>query len=387
MVGHALREIAEAGVDPHLAIGVEPGRIQVDATFELPVDADPVGAGIPPVAVRIPESGAVSRADHETAGLVADRVVRCIGERPERVLADVHAGGIDVVFRAGRGVLQVIAPVVPVHPRAFDIRRDAGVAVVQAEALPAVIGGVGAQQRQWPGEESHALAFTFGCLVERQIELRTVDREHVGRIPVQVDLAVVILEQTRVPRTGWQVARLHTVFMAFRHRAGNPRQHACPEMPAAMCRVGGIQQRPRPHRRFHQEQLAIRDQGGRCNGSRERPLVRLHERPAHQVVGTPVTIRQRQEQVVRTLVAHDRGVRAGAVRDALVHLLVVVTVVDVERIDPGAATSRRDCGRHERAGKRQREAGPQHHLLPDSPHASSMCSRPRRCKHCLRNPA
>ena len=180
MIGHALRKVAETGVDPHLAVRVEAGGEQVDAPLEPPVQAHPHGAAVPPVAMRVLESGTVAGADGEAAGLVADRIVRRIGERSERLAADVHAGGVHVVFGTGRAVLQVVAVAVPVHPGALDVGLDAAVGMVLAEALPAVRGRIGLEQGDRLGDEAHPLAFAFVGVVERQVDLRAVQRKDVG---------------------------------------------------------------------------------------------------------------------------------------------------------------------------------------------------------------
>src|SRR6185312_2461722 len=238
VVRHPLREIAEAGIDPHLPVLVEPGGKQIDAPFESPVDAHPHRATVPEVAVRVFERRAMARADHETTRLVADRVVRRIGEGAERALADVDTGRVDVVFGTRRAVLQVVAAVVLVHPRALDVGRDTRVAMVLAEAFPAMHRRIGAQQRHRLADEFHALAFTLGLLIEREIELRAVDRKHVGRVPVQIGFAVVVLEQAGVPRTRRQVTRLHLQFVPGPYRARDRWQQTRPEIPAAVYRIG-----------------------------------------------------------------------------------------------------------------------------------------------------
>src|SRR6185436_14311620 len=105
-------EITEAGVDVHLTVGIETCRVQRDPPLEVPVVADPRSARVPPVAEHVLESVAVSSAVNEPAGLVANRIVRCIGEGTERIAAGIDSRGVDVVFGAGGAVLQVVSPVV-----------------------------------------------------------------------------------------------------------------------------------------------------------------------------------------------------------------------------------------------------------------------------------
>ena len=50
----------------------------------------------------------------------------------------------------------------------------------------------------------------------------------------------------------------------------------------------------------------------------------------------PVTVSQSLEEIVSALVIDDRGVGAGPVGDAVVDLLEIVPVIDVQRVDVGA---------------------------------------------------
>src|SRR5689334_1940447 len=101
-----MRKVTEARVDVELAVGVEPRRVQTDASLEVPVHPDPRRARVPPVAVHVLEGVAMSRARDETTRLVRDRIVRRVGEGAERIAADVGTRRVDVVLRAGRAVLE-----------------------------------------------------------------------------------------------------------------------------------------------------------------------------------------------------------------------------------------------------------------------------------------
>src|SRR5436853_3507747 len=118
-----MRKISEAGVDVELAILVEARGMESDAALEIPVHRNPWRPCIPPVAVEILKRIAVARALDEPTRLVCYGVVRCIRKRAEWTITDVHARRIDVVLGARRAVLEIVAPVVLCHPRAFDERR------------------------------------------------------------------------------------------------------------------------------------------------------------------------------------------------------------------------------------------------------------------------
>ena len=134
-----MRKIAEARVDIHLTVGIETRRVHPNAALEVPVDGNPRRAGVPPIPVDILERVAVSGALHKSARLVRDRIVRCIGEWAERIVADINAVGVHVVLGAGRTVLEIVAPTMLRHPRAFHEWLDRRVAVVLTESLPPVL--------------------------------------------------------------------------------------------------------------------------------------------------------------------------------------------------------------------------------------------------------
>src|SRR6185436_11111672 len=122
-----------------LTVGIEACGVQRYPPLEVPIVADPRSASVPPVAEHVLESVAVTRAVNKPAGLVANRIVRRIGEGSQRIAAGIDARGVDVVFGAGGAVLQVVSPVVLRHPRAFDVWIHSSVAVILPEPLPAVV--------------------------------------------------------------------------------------------------------------------------------------------------------------------------------------------------------------------------------------------------------
>src|SRR5947209_12629102 len=133
-----MREITESGVDVHRAVGVEAGGVQPDPSLEIPVHGDPGRSRVPPVPVDILEGVPVACALNESARLVRDWIVRRIGKWPEWAVPDVRTGCVDVVLRAGRAVLQVIAAGVLRHPGALDERRDRRLPMILAKPLPAM---------------------------------------------------------------------------------------------------------------------------------------------------------------------------------------------------------------------------------------------------------
>jgi hypothetical protein len=163
-------------------------KLQLTPTQEAPVFHQ--------IAVAVREGGAVARPVDEAAGLVADRAVRGVFERPQRRGADIQAGGGGVVAGPRRRVLQVVAVADLVHPGAveegFD-RRAVGQAagMVLTEPLPAVMVGVEGQQGRGRVHPLHR---------RDRIDLRAVQGRDVGRAPVDVPFAVVVDEQVRAPR-------------------------------------------------------------------------------------------------------------------------------------------------------------------------------------------
>src|SRR5881409_1177588 len=131
-----MRKVAEARIDVHLTVGIKAGGVEPDATLEIPVHADPRRARVPPVTVDVLERVAVAGTLHESAGLVRHRIVRRIGERPEGISGRGDARRVDVVLGTRRAVLQVIAPAVLRHPRAFDVRMDGRIAMIPTKSFP-----------------------------------------------------------------------------------------------------------------------------------------------------------------------------------------------------------------------------------------------------------
>src|SRR5882672_12454528 len=129
-----MREVTKARVDIHLPVAVEARRMEADAALEVPVHPDPRRPRTPPVTVQVLERVAVSGALHESARLIRDGIVRRVRERAEGIVADVDAGRIDVVFGAGRAVLEVVAAAVLRHPGAFDEGMDRRIAMILPKA-------------------------------------------------------------------------------------------------------------------------------------------------------------------------------------------------------------------------------------------------------------
>ena len=107
-------------------------------------------------------SGAVDEATRP----VGNRVVRRVRKGAERAVADVGAVRVDVVFRAGRCVLQVVLAAVLGHRGALDEGLDR-IAVILTEALPAVLRGTELQQLARPGDVREATM---------RVELDPIDR-------------------------------------------------------------------------------------------------------------------------------------------------------------------------------------------------------------------
>src|SRR6185503_12015284 len=97
------------------------------------------------VAMKILERVAMPRTLNEAAGLVRNRIVWRVRERTQRIIRRVNASPVDIVFRSGRTVLQIVAPVVLGHVRTFDERIDRS-AMILTKALPSVSCGIQFEQ-------------------------------------------------------------------------------------------------------------------------------------------------------------------------------------------------------------------------------------------------
>ena len=356
-----VREVAEARRRPHLPVRLELRREQVDPSLERPVGAEPRRAGIPPIAVIVLEGGAVPGALDEPARLVGDRIPRRVSPGAERRFRGVGAVGIGVVLGARRAILEIIGAADLGHPRPFHERRDRGAVgkparMVLPEPFPAVPVGV---------EAEHLLRRPLvDELAVPELDLEPVEREDVGRVPVEIPFAVIVEEQRRVPRAGRNLAGLHLVLFARADLSGQPR-HAAHEIvePAGLGRVGDVD-RPRLHHRGHEiEPLAVRPGGGRDEAV-ILPSARRDEGPVDQIGRTPVTVGERLEEIIGPLVPHDYRIGTGAVRDALVHLLEIVAVIDVDRVGVGALARLRARRGGDQRGERDRQGGGLEHRKP-----------------------
>ena len=77
---------------------------------------------MPEASLLILHGGAVSCAGQESARFVGIRIVFRQFKRSHRGVSHIDTVGIGIVLGAGRRILQVIFPLMLVHPGAFDIR-------------------------------------------------------------------------------------------------------------------------------------------------------------------------------------------------------------------------------------------------------------------------
>ncbi len=320
-------KVAEARRHGHLPVRVEFGRVDDDPPLHSPIVADPARAAVPPIAAVVLERGPVPCPFGEPAWPVGDRVVRCVSERPERLVRRVDAVRVHVELRARRSVLQVIAAAVLGHPRPLHV-RGAGLAglpagaMVLSEPLPAVPVRVKRQHRR-------GLALVR-LLAVTEADLLPVHRKHVRRAPVEVPLTVIVLEQGGVPRSRRHFAGLHFGRVLV-HRA-RQRRHASDEE----VELAGVRRAARQdgaglrHRRLDDDPGPVRPHR-RCDDAPHRPAARRDERPVDHVGGAPVAVRERQEEVIDALVVDDRRVRPGAIGGAVIDLLEIVAVIEVDR--------------------------------------------------------
>src|SRR5687768_6058848 len=236
--------------------------MQADTPLEIPVDADPGCAGVPPVSVYVLKRVAVSGSLYESTRLVCDGIVWRICEWPERIVTQVDAGGVDVVLRTRCAVLQVIASGMLRHPRAFHVWTDC-VAMVLAKSFPAMAFGLETEQplrRSLVGE-------TVGL-----VELDDMKRIRVGRIPVQKPaLRVAVVKELGIPWTGLHRVRLceRARFILARH--GQPGQQTIVEFHTTLCRLREHENRKRARRAWQQVNSVPHCQHCRCNDIRDRP--------------------------------------------------------------------------------------------------------------------
>ena len=221
--------------------------------------------------------------------------------------------------------------------------------------------GIECEQRARLTDVTHALG---------HVEFDAVQRERVGRTPVQVPATVVVPEERRVPRTGRNLRRLRIAvapsgqadIAAGRDRIRQFRQHARQEIEPPPGGIARHQHGPwREQRTHHQHAVAIGDHRRRDHAV-ERPAIGGDESPVDQIGRAPVAIGQGLEQIVGVAVAHDHRVGARAIGDPQAFLLEVVAVIDIQRIGVGlpCVVPRRRRTRHCQRGQ-QRHA---HTSLP-----------------------
>src|SRR5256714_3439946 len=174
--------------------------MQSDATLEVPVNSNPRCPGVPPVAVDVLKSVAVSGALYDSARLVRNRIVRGVSERAKGFVAHVHASRVNVVFSTRRAVLQIVSPTVFGHPRALNERSDRRVTMVLTESLPSVFLRI---------ETEQPVRCPFVCEMLRLIELDDVEWIDVRRVPIEKPaLGVRIVEELGIPWTWLHRVRL-----------------------------------------------------------------------------------------------------------------------------------------------------------------------------------
>ena len=189
---------------------------------------------MPVVAVLVLDGAAVARALGKAARLGGIRVARLQRERPQRGIAHIDAVGIGVVLGGGAGVLQVVFAAVLCHKGALDVGLADGVKHLdQLFLVETAAGGQAFGQVQVACDRVDErleravdkallligdLAVLAGALVAESVgvlkdqlpaladglhrggvHLDAVDGVGVAAAPVQVDPAVVVLEQVGVP--------------------------------------------------------------------------------------------------------------------------------------------------------------------------------------------
>ena len=320
------------------------------------VDGDAHGRRVPEASLLVPHGRAVARAGQEAAGLVGIRIVFRQPEGTERALAHIDAVGIGVVLCAGRGVLEIILPLMLVHPRALDIGlvrehpADQGAhvsgkmflryalgfhkslilrldrvrgsrqrAVVLADALVADFVGMVLHNGDLFGLRKHRLG----------IELDAPDRRLVGAAPVKIHAPVVIEKEVRIPE---REAALELLIGAVQDILRTPAV-------AVVLPVGGTEVYPVPDH-AHVRRVVV-----------ERQIIRQAAvLPVHEIVRDPDAQRHGGEDVVASLEEDHRGIgrlAADLQRAALAGVGVeLVAVVDVDGITIILHSDTLPCPRH-----------------------------------------
>ena len=206
-IGVPVRIVAESGTAIHYAVVIECRRIKTDAALKLVFKREHTGRHMPIVAFKVAEGAAVAATLHESAGFVAHRVMTLVGERTERRIAYVDAIGVYLKFRARSTVLEVVFAVIFGHRSAFGKRSERHfVVVVHSEAFPAVFFRM-----------KHHHIVNFAYRVETiAAQLNRLERIFVARTVVEIQAAVVVEEEIRVPPG--QNAAIHHLFEFTRLR-------------------------------------------------------------------------------------------------------------------------------------------------------------------------
>ena len=232
---------------------------------------------------------------------------------------------------------------------------DRRVPMVPAEALPAVI-------RRIQAEEPTGRSFIYKPAAF--IELDRMQRIGVGRVPIQKPaVGVGIVKELRIPRARLNGVGLGQHVRLLRARHWQPGQEAIVELHASARCVREHENGHRTRRAGEEIDRVSHREYRRCDDVEQRPARRRDVAPGAQVFRLPVAVTDGFEEVVLAALDHDDGIGAGAIRDALVLLLEVVAVVDVDRIGVRALLGRaRHSGEHHRQ-RRQRANGRRTHSL------------------------
>ena len=232
-VRHTVRIISKILVAEEHPIPVKARREQPHPAFEVVVDRDAHGGGVPVVAIPVGDGAAVARAGHEAAGHRREGVGCLQDEGAQRRIRGIDAVGVGVVLGAGAGILQVVGAVVLGHVGTLDVgfahRKKHGGQIIGAHAgdvlhlrrkfqlagggvvvlfqrlihhtgfpvdHPIVPGALVAQGFFLP--EDQFLLFADGHH-RFGVHLYAPDGSGVGAAPVEIHPAIVILEQVGVP--------------------------------------------------------------------------------------------------------------------------------------------------------------------------------------------
>ena len=236
--------------------------------------------------------------------------------------------------------------------------------MILAKPLPTVELGLQAEQ---------PLRRSFVCEALTLVELDRVQRIGIRRIPVQEPaIGVGIVEELRIPGARLNGIGFREDVCFLRPRQRQPGQQAIVELDAAAGRLREHQDRERARRTRQEVDRVAHRQDGWRHHVQQRPARRRDVPPGAEVRGLPIPVPDRLKEVVLAALHDDDRIGAGAVGDALVLLLEVVAIVDIDWVCIGTLLGFDTWSDGEKQEKRAAGASGRRHC-----HRQADSARPR----------